>query len=236
MNQEIVALILARGGSKRVPRKNLRILGTKPLIAHSIEHAKSAKSVSRIIVSTDDSEIAEVANIYGAEVLDRPAELATDTAKSVDAVVHALGVFAEMGRPADYVVLLQPSSPFRRDSLIDDAFELLMASGCDTVISHYRMDYNHPNRAKRIGENSRISPYCEPELPNVSRAELPIAYYRDGSIYAFRADVPLRFGDLLGDDQRALIVDETINIDTERDWLLAAAEFESGTAIQKQIR
>jgi len=222
MKHSSIAIIPARGGSKRVPRKNVRHLNGQPLINHTITSAKSANLVSRTVVSTDDEEIAQIATNAGAEVIIRPSELASDTAKSIDVIIHALDKLIDYHeRSTTDIVVLQPTTPFRPSDLIDNAIELLRNTGCHSVVSYYRMDYPHPNRAKKLSHGGRIVPYCEPEITNVPRGELPEAYYRDGAIYACDSTVPYKFSNLFGTDQRALIVDETINIDTEMDWAMA---------------
>ena len=112
----ILGLILARGGSKRVPRKNLRLLGGKPLIAWTIMAGRYARLIDRVVVSSEDDEILAVAKRYGAEPLVRPAELATDTMSSYPPILHALD---SLGEPCEWVCLLQPTSPFRRAVDID---------------------------------------------------------------------------------------------------------------------
>ncbi|MBI2288033.1 MAG: acylneuraminate cytidylyltransferase family protein, partial [Chloroflexi bacterium] len=123
-----IAIIPARGGSKRIPRKNLLLLGGKPLLAYSIEHARQARRVDRTMVSTDDDEIAAVARQYGAEVVKRPPELSTDTATSEDALLHVLGYLEgkEHFTP-DIVVFLQCTSPLRKPDDIDNAIGVLLA-------------------------------------------------------------------------------------------------------------
>ena len=118
---EIVCIIPARGGSKGIPRKNLKKITGHPLIAHSILHAKNANSINYIFVSTDDPEIADVAISYGAEVIQRPMELSGDSDSSESALVHALGVIKERGLYPDLVVFLQCTSPLRDGNDIDKA-------------------------------------------------------------------------------------------------------------------
>ncbi|MEO0564928.1 MAG: acylneuraminate cytidylyltransferase family protein [Chloroflexota bacterium] len=227
-----IAMIPARGGSKRVPRKNVRLLGGQPLISYSIAAALRARSVDRVIVNTDDDEIASVAAEAGAEVQRRPAELATDSAKTIGVVRHALGELATQGNLYPFVVLLQPTSPFRQPSQIDKAVELYDKHRCDSVVSHIRVDYFHPNRMKSI-KNGKIVPYCEPEVENIPRSALRPAYYRDGSIYGFRWNLPLETDSLMGEDIRPIITnrDYFVNIDEERDWIIAEHILESNARL-----
>jgi len=137
MTKQILAIITARGGSKGVPRKNIRVLGSKPLIAWTIEAALRSIDSMRLIVSTDNAEIAEVSREYGAEIpFLRPVELAGDTSTSVSAVLHAVVWLAEHEnyRP-DLILLLQPTSPFRSSQDIDSSLKLQRENAADAVVS-----------------------------------------------------------------------------------------------------
>src|SRR3989338_8383279 len=146
-NKNIIALIPARGGSKSIPKKNIIDVGDFPLIAYSIAAAKMSKHISRIIVSTDSPEIAEVAKRYGAEVpFMRPAEYATDTAIDLDVVKHALGWLQEHENyEPEYVVFLRPTTPLRDPTMIDKAIE--------SILSHSEAT------SLRSGHEIRESPY-----------------------------------------------------------------------------
>ncbi len=136
-NQSVLAIIPARGGSKGVPRKNIRCLAGKPLIAHTIEAALNCQAIERVIVSTDDSEIAEVARAYGAEVpFLRPGEYATDTATSLSVVKHALTWFAEQENyQPEAIAILAPTSPLRTMTHIEDTIKLLWSTGNDSALT-----------------------------------------------------------------------------------------------------
>ncbi|MBC8555357.1 MAG: acylneuraminate cytidylyltransferase family protein, partial [Candidatus Brocadiales bacterium] len=135
-NKRILAIIPARGGSKRLPRKNILDLAGKPPIAWSIEAALGSKYIDRVIVSTDDEEIAGISRKYGADVpFMRPNKLATDESSSVDVVLHVINTLKEKGRESEYIMLLQPTSPLRTMENIDEAVELLQSSSSDAVIS-----------------------------------------------------------------------------------------------------
>ena len=217
-----VALIPARKGSKRVPRKNVRLLMGKPLIQYSIEHALAAVSINKVVVSTDDEEVVGIAEKFDCEIIVRPDDLATDAAPMIGVIKHCIETIRGKIENIDYLVLLQPSVPIRDINKIDEAVMMLKETGCDSVISHVRVDYFHPNRMKKI-VNARVLPYCEDEVENVSREGLPEAYYRDGSIYAMRAELPMKSDTIFGTDVRAVLNnrDWFINIDEERDWLMA---------------
>ena len=221
---KVLEVIPARGGSKGVPKKNVKLLGGKPLIAYSIEAARAAKRLTRVIVSTDDEEIAEVSRRWGADApFLRPAELATDAAKAVPVIQHAL---EEMeGRDDqvyDAVMMLQPTTPFRTGADIDRAIEILEKTGADSVISVVDVEGHHPARMKYLEDGRLIDPdFCE-AYENQPRQELRPMYLRNGMIYLTRREV-MRSGSFKGSDCRALIVEthRSVNIDTPLDFELA---------------
>ncbi len=219
-----LALIPARAGSKRVPGKNIRPLHGKPLIQYSIEHARAVPAVDRIAVTTDDPKAAEIARDLGCDVIDRPAHLASDKATTTDAVKHALEVYRAKGEFPQYVLLLQPTIPIRELSTLTAALKILEETGCDSVTSHILVDFHHPNRLKVI-RDGLLFPYADSELEKVPRFELPPVYVRDGSIYAFRGELPFEQDSLMGKDQRAVSSNDDyfVNIDNSKDWLLAEA-------------
>jgi len=214
-----VGFIPARGGSKRVPRKNIRLLNGKPLLQYSIEHAMASKLLDEIVVSTDDMEIADFARKFPCTVTIRPADLATDKTPMVDTIKHCIIQFA---KKIDYIVLLQPTVPLREVGKIDKAIQMLTEHGCDSVISHIQVDYFHPNRMKKI-VNGKVVPCYEEEIENISRDELAKAFYRDGSIYAMKASLPMEKNSIFGEYVMPIInnPDTFVNIDNERDWILA---------------
>ncbi len=174
----ILGLIPARGGSKGVPGKNIKELYGKPLIAWSILRAKEAKKLDRIIVSTDSDEIAAIAEQYGANALKRPEALATDTASTQDVMVHTLNHY-----PADTLVLLQPTSPFRSVGLIDRCIDEFMGGGYDSLATGFMCDY------KEYGKNT---------LP---RQLIDGFFYDDGNVYVIKAKKILegdRYGEKIG--------------------------------------
>ena len=152
MNKTFLAIIPARGGSKRLPRKNLLDLCGKPLIAHSIEAAQKSKYMSKVVVSSDDEEILNIAKEYKADFIKRPDELASDTATTFDALKHTL---ENVGK-YDYVVLLQPTSPLRSEKHINEAIELLEEKNADAIISVCEMEHS-PLWSNTLDENLDIS-------------------------------------------------------------------------------
>lgn len=195
----ILALIPARGGSKGIPRKNIRPLLGKPLIAWSIEAAKASKLVDVVAVSTDDAEIAAVARKYGAEVIDRPKELATDDASTLAVMQHALRT-----RPAEILVLLQPTSPVRDGGLIDDCIQRFQSTSADSLATGFNCTY------VEYGKNE------------LRRQDIAGFFYDDGNIYINRAEQVLH-GDRYGTRMERVLIgrEQNIDIDDEFDFFVA---------------
>lgn len=195
----ILGLIPARGGSKGVPGKNIRIINGKPLIVWSIEKGLKSKLIDKLVVSTDSEEIAKIAKGAGAEVLMRPAELATDTASTQAVMVHALQYY-----PADSLVLLQPTSPYRSEGLIDECIGEFLQDDYDSLATGFICDY------KEYGKNT---------LP---RQQIQGFFYDDGNVYVIKADNILkgdRYGVRIG--RKFISRYENAEIDDEYDfWLL----------------
>ena len=181
MKPKILAIIPARGGSKGVPRKNIRDLAGKPLIAWTIEEAKKSKYIDRLILSSEDDEIIEVAKKYGCEVpFKRPIELAQDDTLGIDPVLHAI----EQCPGYDYVVVLQPTSPLRTVEDIDGCIEKLISSGVDFCVS-----VTEPEKSPYwmyTLENNQMAPLLPQETLIARRQDLPKCYSLNGAIYVAR--------------------------------------------------
>ena len=216
---ERVAIIPARGGSKGVPGKNKRMVGGRPLIAYSIAAARQAASIDRVVVTTDDPEIARIAGIEGAEVVERPAAIAGDESPVIDAVVHALDSLA-IHDPAA-VVLLQPTSPMRSGADIDTAVALFEGEG-RPVCSVCRAEDAHPARMYRIEDGRLVS--LMPELAAQRRQDLPPVYHRNGAIYIVGPEQIAR-REIITSDMAPYEMpgESSVNIDTELDLLLFEA-------------
>ncbi len=225
MSERVLAVIPARGGSKGVPRKNIRDLCGKPVIAWTIETALAAgDDLHRVIVSTDDPEIAVTAKAFGAEApFMRPAELATDEAPGLPVIQHAVKfVEEEEGTPVDWVLILQPTAPFRNADDITEALRLAREGGCDSVISVTQVMAEHPILMKKI-ENDRLLPYCIEEKEGTRRQDYdPPAYIRNGAIYLTRRDVLMEDDSIGGEVIRPYVMPEerSYDIDSERDFRL----------------
>ncbi len=224
MKKCILAVIPARGGSKSIPKKNIKDLLGRPLIAYSIVEALRAKSLSRVIVSSDDKEILEVAKKYGAETpFVRPKELATDDALAIDVMVHAIKACEEQeGSKYDYAVMLQPTTPMRNAEDIDNALEKLVSSKADSVISVVSVGAIHPYRMKKIVKDLLVD-YADEGVENLPRQKLPPIYIRNGAIYAAKRDVIVKGRSFKGKKCLAYVMSEerSVNIDSKIDFMLA---------------
>jgi len=230
----VVGIIPARGGSKGVPRKNIKLLAGKPLIAFSILEAKKSKYLDRIIVSTEDKEIAEISKRFGAEVVKRPEEMARDTAPVESCLIQAIEQLKEQENyNADLMALLQPTTPFRRVEDIDKALEKLVENNkADSIVSvREAPERANPHWTCRIDEQDFIQPYVgENFFPN--RQSLPKVYWRNGQIYAVWAKALLETGSRYG--RRGCIPYLMpgdiyhVNIDEDVDFILAETLIKQG--------
>lgn len=195
----IIGLIPARGGSKGIPGKNTKVINGKPLIVWTIEKALKSKKLDKVVVSTDSQKIAEISRNAGAEIIMRPDELATDTASTQDVMSHALKIY-----PADILVLLQPTSPYRHEGLIDECIFEFEENDFDSLATGFMCDY------KEYGTNL---------LP---RQEIEGFFYDDGNVYVIKAD-NIRNGDRYGKKigRKCISRFENAEIDDPFDfWLL----------------
>jgi len=222
----ILAVIPARGGSKGVPRKNIREVRGTPLIGYTIETAlKAKKMLYRIIVSTDDEEIAAISKEYGAEVpFMRPKEIANDQASMIPVLQHAVKcVEKEDNIKIDWVLLLQPTDPLREVTDIERGIKLALANDSDSVISVERVFAHHPVLMKKI-ENNRLLPFIIEEKEGTPRQEYnPPAFMRNGSIYLTKREVLMEMDSIWGINIKPMIMKEgsRISIDTKNDLKLA---------------
>ncbi len=225
----VLAVILARAGSKGLPCKNALTVAGRPMLAWTIDHALASRCVDRVVLTTDGSALAEIGRSCGVEVIDRPAELATDGATVADAARHAL-MAAEHGEGEAYdpVVILYGNVPVRPAGLVDRAVALMRETGCDSVQSVCDVGKAHPYWTKRLGAGSRLEPFMDNTVDR--RQDLPPLYLLDGGLIVVRRTV-LRDsagGDahaFLGVDRRAVVTEpgEVIDVDNERDRLVAEA-------------
>lgn len=223
-------MIPARGGSKGIPRKNLAPLAGRPLIAYTIDAARTSARLTRMIVSTDDEEIAMVARRLGADVpVVRPPELAADETPMVDVLVHLVGVLEQRERyHPDILVLLQPTSPFRRARHIDQAVDLLTASGADSVVSVIPVPHQFTPSSLLRTEGDRLVSVDDPTgnriVGPMRRQDKPPLFARNGpAVVAARTEVVLERGTLYGPDTRGYVMsrEESLDIDDAFDLRLA---------------
>ncbi|MDA9801501.1 acylneuraminate cytidylyltransferase family protein [Candidatus Pseudothioglobus singularis] len=222
----ILGITLARGGSKSVPRKNIRPIAGIPLIGYTIMEALKSNLITRYIVSTDDEEIQRISIGFGAEApFLRPTDLSSDEASSVSAMQHAVKwVEKQEAVKYDYVVELMCTNPMKTVEDIDLSIEKLLSTGADSVIAVHKLEDHHPARIKKIIDD-KIIDFCIPEIPESRRQDLkPEAYIRSGSIYALRRNHLMIEGKRYGSDNSRpyfLPQERAINIDTEIDFIVA---------------
>lgn len=221
--QFILAVIAARGGSKELPNKNLKRLGGIPLVAHTMLAAKQAKTLDRVILSTDSPEIAEVGKRYAVEVpFLRPPELATDDAPMAPVLAHAVSwTEKDREKPVDVVVLLQPTSPLRETQHIDEGIRLLFNSGAESVVG--LCEARHNPYWMWVIRNDKVERLFPEGSRYRRRQDLPVVYQVNGAFYASRRHVIMEQGQVLGENLQGLIMTEedSIDIDSSLDFMLA---------------
>ena len=176
--KSFLAIIPARGGSKRLPRKNVLDLGGKPLIAWSIEAGLQSRYIDKVVVSSDDDEILEISKKYGVHTMRRPAELASDLSTTFDALKHTI----DNSEKYDYVILLQATSPLRNFTNINEAIELLIDKNADAIISTCEMDHS-PLWSNTLPENMSMNSFLKDEVLNKRSQDLEKYYRLNGAIY-----------------------------------------------------
>ena len=227
----VLCLIIARGGSQRVPNKNIRLLAGRPLLAYSIEAARRSKYVNRVIVSTDNDTIAEVAVREGVETpFRRPTEISQGHSTELQAMEHALGWLRDHeSYEPDFVVLLRPTSPFRTTATIDRAIELLINDPEAHCVRTVRLCSEHPHKMWVMDPDSRrirsLIPVEQklPEAHTLSYQLLPTVYVQNASMDVFRPRNVWQLRSTTGTEIIPLIMDEleSVDINTEIDFLLA---------------
>lgn len=216
---EILAIIPARGGSKSIKRKNIRLINGKPMVYYSIEACMKSKYITRFVVSTEDAEIKEICKSFGAEVIDRPIELAQDETKTAPVMIHAALELEKKGYKPDYIALIQPTSPFRTGEYIDRAFDFFFAqnknydscfSGTQGGLTHgcwrgrdgkFEALYDFRNRPRRQDADRHYTMYCE-----------------NGAFYAVKYQTFLKNQDFVGDNPCIFLSEFSFDIDEEKDF------------------
>jgi CMP-N-acetylneuraminic acid synthetase len=216
----IPALITARGGSKGIPRKNVVDLGGKPLIAWTIEAALQSEKIGRVIVSTDDEEIADAACHAGAEVpFMRPADLAQDGSAHIPVIQHALRwLEQDEGALPEFFCLLQPTSPLRTAGHIDEAVQLLLDKKTDAVVSVCEAE-THPFMARKIDSHGILHTFLDIPEGYLRRQNFPAAYEINGAIYLCRSRIVMEENILMPTHTAGFVMDKksSLDIDTPED-------------------
>lgn len=221
---KILAVIPARGGSKGIPKKNIKLLGNKPLLQFTAEKALASKFLTQVILSTDSDEIAQVGKTIGLEVpFIRPQNLALDTTPTIEVLQHALKFYEDQEVFFDAICILQPTTPFREEGVIDKAIEKFKTTNVDTLISvlevphqfnpHWTFEVDNQEHLKIATGDTQIIP---------RRQELPKTYYRDGSIYIIKTNL-IKEGVLFKNSIGYIESNpkNNVNLDTMEDWILA---------------
>lgn len=211
--KKVLALIPARGGSKGIKDKNITPLCGKPLIAYSILAAKDSQYIDDVVVTTDSERIAEIAKVYGACVpFLRPAELASDTAKTIDAVLHAVKWLEDNQKSYDLLVLLQPTQPLRKAEDIDGALELCIQKGIQDVVSVKEVSES-PVLMRTIDRNGELKGLL-PMQSTIRRQDMPQYYLVDGSVYVNRIET-LNQSTSFNDNPIPYIMDAQCSVDID---------------------
>lgn len=220
---KLLALIPARAGSKRIPKKNIRLLGGEPLIVWSIAVCRDISEIAHVLVSTDSEEIAEVALEAGALVpWLRPEELSHDNASSMDVCLHALDWYEQEFGPIDGLILLQPTSPFRSRQTLLRGIEQFRNNQGKPVVAFSPAE-SHPLWCYRM-EGEHVHPYLPSDGPTQRSQDLPPAFVINGAFYLARPGDLRERRTFLGENMSALIMEsyaEGLDMDTEWDWFLA---------------
>ena len=219
-SKSFLAIIPARGGSKRLPKKNVLDLNGKPLIEWSIEAGLKSKYIDKVVVTSDAAEILDIAESSGVSVINRPVELASDTATTFDAIKHTINNVNNY----DYIVLLQPTSPLRTAQHIDEAIEILFERSADAVVSVCEVDHS-PLWSNTLPNNDNMSNFIRDDVLNKRSQDLEVYYRLNGAIYICDINRLLqeeRF--LLKENIFAYKMDKSVSIDIDEEIDLKIAQ------------
>lgn len=220
----LLCIIPARGGSKGLPGKNIKIFNGQPLIAHSIIEAKKSKYIDKVVVSTDDYEIAGISRKYGAEIpFMRPSELARDSSRIIDTYCYTINRLKnEFKFSTDILIVLQPTSPLRRVNHIDEAIELFLEKSADSVVSLAEVAHP-PYWYKNMDTTNKVSDFITMNDTTALRQELPKVYCPNGAIFIFKADIIVQEKQLYTERSFGYLMsaEESVDIDSLLDFKIA---------------
>lgn len=228
----VLGVIPARGGSRGIPRKNIRLLCGKPLLQYTADVALIARRLSRVILSTEDKEIADLGTKCGLDApFLRPAELARDETPTLPVLQHAVAWLEERGEIYDAICLLQPTNPLRRAEEIDGCIELLEQTGADSVVTVLPVPPEYNPHWVYFEKDMMLYLSTGEASPIPRRQDLPAAFHRSGSVYVMRRAVLMDQNSLFGRRLAGYRVDpaESVNIDTPADWQRAEQLLQSGS-------
>lgn len=221
-----IAIITARGGSKRIPRKNIKEFCGKPIINYSIEAALESGIFDEVMVSTDDEEIAEISKKAGAKVpFFRSAETASDTATTADVLLEVIDRYEEMGKSFDYACCMYPTAPFVTASKLKDAYDKLIESGAQSIVP--MSEFSYPPQRGLFIDDAGLVKMLHPEYATTRSQDLQKWYHECGQFYIFRVDEFKIQKDTTMEKSIPYIIDpvEEQDIDNESDWLLAEMKY-----------
>ncbi len=229
-NKSFLAIIPARGKSKRIPKKNLKPLAGKPLVEWTIEAAKKSKYIDEIVLSSDDNAILSIGKKLHIKTIKRPDEIATDTSKTIDAVIHVINNFQHH---SDYIVLLQPTSPLRNETHIDESIEFLFSKKADAVISVCETEFN-PLWSNTLPDDLSMKNFLPENVINKRSQDLPKFYRLNGAIFICKTEKLLEEKTFFIKDKiYAYIMDKIYSIDIDDEFDFTLAEFIKTTLINK---
>ncbi|MBA4717717.1 MAG: acylneuraminate cytidylyltransferase family protein [Nitrosopumilus sp.] len=218
-NLNIVGIIPARGGSKRIPKKNLKLLKGKPLIAHTIIEAKKSRFLNSLYVSTDDDKIALVSKSYGVDVIKRPKKLAQDTTQGYVPIQHAIKhLESKFKQSIDVVVVLQPTSPLRKSVDIDFAISEFIKNDCDSLVSV--TDVCFPPEFMYKIKNKKLYPILKTKLKSKRIQDIPKTFQINGAVYVTKTKFLLKYNSLFSQNPCFYLMpfERSIDIDSIHDF------------------
>ena len=216
----VVSIIPARGGSKGIPRKNIKLLNKNPVISYSIEASNSCGLINNTIVSTEDDEISKISNEWGANIIKRPDELAEDTSSSIDVILHVLDYLEDNDSLPDLFVLLQPTSPLRTSEDIENSINLFLESDCDSLVSVCKL--NHQSLLNFSLNDDYLVQNNNENFFNCRRQDLPTYYELNGAIYITTPEYIRKNKSFYGDKTIPYIMpkERSVDLDTFFDFKL----------------